>query len=63
MAAPSMGGLSPPAPETLKIDTGLPSLTDVESLVWRPVIQVVQTGEPGEVEVGGPYDDFTGEDV
>lgn len=54
---------SPPAPASLKINTGNLSVTDVESLIWKPVIQVVQVGEPGEVEVSGPYDDHTGERV
>lgn len=54
---------TPPAPESLKINTGPLTFIDIASLVWRPVIQAVQTGEPGEVDVSGPYDDETGEQV
>jgi hypothetical protein len=52
---------TPPSPESLKITHT--SWADVRSLVWKPVVQVVQVGEPGEVEVGGPYDSETGESV
>lgn len=54
---------TPPAPESLKINVGPVSIADVRMLRWKPVIQVVQTGEPGEVEVTGPYDSETGEGV
>lgn len=54
---------TPPAPESLKINTAPSAFTDVASLVWRPVIQVVQTGEPGDVDVTGPYVAETGESV
>jgi hypothetical protein len=52
---------TPPTPESLKIDVGEFSVTDMAGLRWCPVIQIVQTGEPGEVEVTGPYDSETGE--
>lgn len=54
---------TPPAPESLKINTGPLTFTAMASLVWRPVIQTVQVGAPGEVEVTGPYDPETGEGV
>ncbi len=54
---------TPPTPESLKIDAGAFSVTDMAGLRWCPVIQIVQTGEPGTVEVTGPYDSETGKGV
>jgi hypothetical protein len=54
---------TPPAPKSLNITTDTQGVTNLETLVWKPVIQTVQTGEPGEVEVIGPYDLETGEGV